>query len=157
MWGRAEDSYSAREDTERKAVENYRALVRDLYRARADLGMSLRRLGDAAGVATSGVAALESGSAWPRLKTMRAVAHALGLELHVGGDPDVAGHLVRHVRRDPRLKMRYVAYGAGVDRNTFRELRDHARSPSMRTILAVAAELHLTVALRPAASEPTSQ
>jgi DNA-binding phage protein len=149
LMNRPEDSYEAGEETERKAVANYRDLVDELYAARADQDISLRSLAEAAGVAVSGVAAMDSGSVWPRLNTMRSVAEALGLELHIEGDPDVPGHLVRHVRRTRKLSLRTVAIWAGQRPNTVSELGDPTRSPSMRTILAVAVELGLKVELRP--------
>lgn len=148
MWNRPTDSYGAGEDTERKAVGNYSDLIRAFHRSRYVQEMSLRDLAKAAGVATSVVGAMDSGSAWPRLGTMRSVARALGLELHVDGSPDVAGYLVRHVRRTRRLQVQQVAFEAGVRRNTVSELDDPTRSPSMRTILAVAVELGLQVELR---------
>lgn len=147
--GRLDSSYQAGEEVERRAVATYFDLVGKLYRARADQKLSLRTVATAAGVSTSRVVALETGSAWPRWATMKAVAAVYGLEFHIDQDADVPGHLIRHVRRTRGLRVRYVAYSACVRRDTLAGFDHPAASPSTRSVLAVAAEVGLKVELRP--------
>jgi transcriptional regulator with XRE-family HTH domain len=144
---RKDDTYEAGR-WERAAVENYRNLIGELYRAQAKRDMTLRALADKAGVAVSGVNALVTGSAWPRLNTLAAVAGAVGLELHIDGDPDVRRHLLANVRGERDLSLRDVAGDAGLRPNTVSELKDQARSPSMKTVLMVAAVRSLKLELR---------
>jgi transcriptional regulator with XRE-family HTH domain len=149
LTARKANTYTAGDWAERDAVKNYRDLIEVLYIARADRQLSMRALADAAGIAVSGVNAMETGSAWPRLNTLRTVARAVNLELHIDGDPDVANYLLRHVRRKRGLSLRDVAIHAGLRSNTVSELKHPARSPSTRTVLGVAAALHLQAELRP--------
>ncbi len=157
---RADDTYDAGDWVEKAAVANYRDLIGELYAARDNQEVSLRQLAAKSGVALSAVSALETGSAWPRLNTMRAVASALHLKLHFGGDPRVAVALHRALRRrgKPRLwgggphdgeMMCDLAFVMGRGAGTLSELKDPTRSPSMRTVLAAAVVLSRKVELSP--------
>lgn len=75
-------------------------LVRSI---RADAGLSIRALADAAGVATSTVHRIERGQLRPTVETLRQIAEAAGVRLAVAMKVDYAASLVglaRSIRAD---------------------------------------------------------
>jgi transcriptional regulator with XRE-family HTH domain len=63
-------------------------------RLRADAGLSVRALADAAGVAASTVHRIERGQLRPTTETLRIIAEAAGARLTMGADVDYAVSLV---------------------------------------------------------------
>lgn len=108
--------------------------------------MSLRRLAVESGHALSVVTGLEQGSAWPRLKTMRDVSDAVDLVLRVAWVSNIEQELLR--RQKMHGPTSRLAADLGLRRHTISELVRGDRSPSMATVLALAAKMDLPVALR---------
>lgn len=138
---------------EREAVEAYRRLVRGLYSRRVASDLTLRELSSRSGVPLSVVAAVEHGSSWHRLETLQVLARALGMSVAVDGVSDVVGRLHAEVKNQ-RRSLAWVAGQARLNPGTLYALvRRQTRSPSMATVLAVAAVLGVEVRLEPGASD----
>ena len=138
---------------EREAVEAYRRLVRDLYSRRVAADLTLRELSSASGVPLSVVAALERGSSWHRLETFQVLGRSLGAMVAIDGDDDVVGRLHAEVKHQ-RRSLAWVAEEAHLNPGTlYAMVRRQTQSPSMATVLAVAAVLGVEVRLEAGASD----
>lgn len=136
---------------EREAVEAYRRLVRGLYTRRAANDLTLRELSSLSGVPLSVVAAVERGSSWHRLATFQALAGSLGLSVVVDGVSDVVGRLDAEAEAQ-RRSLAWVAEQARLNPGTlYAMVQRQTRSPSMATVLAIAAVLGLEICLEPVA------
>jgi transcriptional regulator with XRE-family HTH domain len=74
-----------------------------VHRVRADAGLSLRALADAAGVATSTVHRIERGELHPTIDMLGRITQAAGMRLHVEPVPDYSASIVglaREIRDD---------------------------------------------------------
>ncbi|WP_250285788.1 MULTISPECIES: helix-turn-helix domain-containing protein [unclassified Frankia] len=70
-------------------------VVADLVRGvRADAGLSVRALADAAGVAASTVHRIERGELQPTVDTLRRIIEAAGMRLHIDVHPDYSASMV---------------------------------------------------------------
>lgn len=104
------------------------ALVR---RIRAEAKLSLRALAESAGLATSTVHRIERGDLRPTLETLRRIAEAAGVRLHIEPRTDYAASLVGLARlthaalaeRDPTRPVRMAAEFAQTFRAAVAERR----------------------------------
>lgn len=144
------------DDAEVEVVQAWRELVGVLTDERWARRWGLRRLASAAGVSLSVVTDLEQGNAWPRVRTVEAVADALGFALEVEHEPGhrVVEGLMRQLGRQRRtedgLSARQLAEYAGVRANTLYELPQAVAGGSVRTLLVLARQLDVRVILVPA-------
>jgi len=125
---------------ERQAVTAQRRLVGGLSRERRRQGLSLRALATLAGVSLTALTSLESGSSWSRLSTVEAVAAGLQQVLSFRGRRDLIPALLE-LAHEYELPSRALAQEAFLRANTLSELHLGRTTPSMATVLAIAAAL----------------
>jgi DNA-binding XRE family transcriptional regulator len=124
-----------------------------LSSARLKKGLSTRDLAQTSGVALSTLTQLENGSVWGRLQTWRRLAAPVDHVLHLNGDADVAEALRRELddlRSVTPHIVAHVAHDTGLRVQTVTDLAKTA-SPSMQTLLAVAAAIEVDIVLEPMA------
>jgi DNA-binding phage protein len=136
---------------EARAIRQFRNMAEALVEARHENELSTRALSQRSGVALSTLTQLENGSIWGRLDTWRRLTAAVGLGLRVHDDPDVAARL-RHELDDLKSVSRdidvYIAHDTGLRPQTVANLAK-TTSPSMQTLLAVAAAIEVEVVVVP--------
>lgn len=160
LHSRPSESYLTN-SVEGEAVALYKDLVNALTNARYERDLSVRSLASAAGVSSTALSELESGSAWPRLSTVAKLAAVLNLWITIDGRADLAKALRLKARanyaqpRRERTSSVEASAVAGVSISTYYGLK--ARDPRMSSVLGLCAALECEFAVAPVADENDPQ